>query len=258
MPFGIVQSLEVIQIEEDFVSLQAEMAWKTCSLQEGAQFVRIDRAKLLEFHPSLVRRVIWMAIHRVDETLRDIDFNVIERSLEFIEKKSGSNHLLLLADIEMIKFHHNELLVCRQGAALTELWPKISDDKKREIRFDGVNDLGTGWQIRCQKTSKIDVSHGDAFVCFLDGDKIDRAWLDTVREGDVFSPFGMTGKTQKLGDYWTNQGIPERVRKTWPLIRNEEGEIVWVAGMQISDPYKITAQTVTLLKMTLQHLPKKD
>jgi len=249
---------QVIQVEEDFVSLQAEIAWKTCLLQEGAQFVRIDREKLLEFHPALVKRVLWMAIHRIDETLRDIDFNVIERSLEFVEKKSGRNHLLLLSDIEMIKVHHNELLVCREGAPLTELWPKVSNECKGEIRLDGVTDLGNGWQITSQKTTKMDVPHGDTFVCFLDGDKIDRAWLDTVREGDVFSPFGMKGKTQKLGDYWTNHGIPERARKTWPLIRNEQGEIIWVAGMQISDQYKVTAETATLLKMTLQYLSDEN
>jgi tRNA(Ile)-lysidine synthase len=62
-------------------------------------------------------------------------------------------------------------------------------------------------------------------------------------EGDAFEPLGMTGKRQKLSDFFNNNKISRFDKaRTWVLV-NADGRIVWVIGQRIADSFKVTAQT---------------
>ena len=63
-------------------------------------------------------------------------------------------------------------------------------------------------------------------------------------------PLGMGGKVLKLGDYWTNQGLPLKARPNWPLIRSNE-EIIWVPGFTINEAYNITNSTRKTISIEL-------
>jgi tRNA(Ile)-lysidine synthase len=63
--------------------------------------------------------------------------------------------------------------------------------------------------------------------------------------GDLFFPQGAPGK-KKLKDFLIDQKTPAYVRDTIPLIVCE-GEIIWVAGLRIANPYRITETTERVL-----------
>lgn len=62
-----------------------------------------------------------------------------------------------------------------------------------------------------------------------------------MERGDRFTKFG--GGTKNLGDYFTDKKIPQRRRKTIPLVA-DGNDILIVGGMEISDKVKITDKTV--------------
>ena len=87
-----------------------------------------------------------------------------------------------------------------------------------------------------------DIEKENPWHACLDVEKITSLSLDTFKPGDRFSPLGMGGKSMKLGDYWTNEGLPLRAREHWPLLRSGT-EIIWIPGFTISDNYKVSDST---------------
>lgn len=69
------------------------------------------------------------------------------------------------------------------------------------------------------------------------------------REGDRFRPFGMKG-SQKLSDYFNNHKYSlARKQNTWLLCAGDE--IVWIIGERASDRFKITDDTLRVLRIEI-------
>jgi tRNA(Ile)-lysidine synthase len=60
------------------------------------------------------------------------------------------------------------------------------------------------------------------------------------REGDRFQPLGMS-KSKKLKDFLIDRKVASEVRDLLPLLL-WEGRIVWIPGIEIAEPFKVTAQ----------------
>jgi tRNA(Ile)-lysidine synthase len=58
-------------------------------------------------------------------------------------------------------------------------------------------------------------------------------WVRRRHPGDRFKPLGME-KTKKLKDFFIDRKIPQRERETVPLVLDNRGDILWVAGVEIS------------------------
>jgi len=67
------------------------------------------------------------------------------------------------------------------------------------------------------------------------------------QEGDILNPYKCKG-TQKLKKYFIDNKIPREIRDTVPLIAKGR-EIVWVIGYKISDKFKITENTKSILRL---------
>lgn len=61
--------------------------------------------------------------------------------------------------------------------------------------------------------------------------------------GDTFQPLGLGGKHQKLQDFFTNQKLSRLEKdKTW-ILTNQDGAIIWIAGMRLDERFKIQTTT---------------
>lgn len=68
--------------------------------------------------------------------------------------------------------------------------------------------------------------------------------------GDVFYPFGFTGK-KKLSKFFKDEKVSLLDKqKTWLLCSNDE--IVWVIGMRADHRFRVTSNTKNILKIQLQ------
>lgn len=68
------------------------------------------------------------------------------------------------------------------------------------------------------------------------------------RSGDSFQPFGMKGK-KKLSKFFKDEKIPlTEKNKIWLLLSGDT--IVWVVGQRIDDRFKVTENTIEILKLT--------
>ncbi len=74
-----------------------------------------------------------------------------------------------------------------------------------------------------------------------------RAW----RHGDRMAPLGLNG-TKSLQDLFTARRIPRVRRAIVPVVESSDGEIAWVAGVATSERFKVTAQTVEAVRLSVR------
>ena len=95
---------------------------------------------------------------------------------------------------------------------------------------------------------KEQVAKGDGAL-YADADKIpDGAVLRKRRDGDVFTKFG--GGTKNFGDFLTDRKVPLR-RRDDITVCAVGNDVLFAAGVEISDKVRVDDDTVAVLKITL-------
>jgi tRNA(Ile)-lysidine synthase len=119
-----------------------------------------------------------------------------------------------------------------------------------EIPEGQTEALWGGWHFRLVAAPPPKEFLKEPNVAWFDLDKLSfpltiRSW----EEGDRFQPLGMTGK-KMLSDFMIDRKIPLTLKKHIPVVVSA-GEIVWVAGHQLDDRFKIRTETKRAMCMTL-------
>ena len=82
---------------------------------------------------------------------------------------------------------------------------------------------------------------------YFDVDKVKfPVTVSSWKKGDVFEPFGMKGK-KKISDYFIDEKIPRHLKYEIPILRDADGEILWIAGYRQSAKFVITDETESVL-----------
>lgn len=76
--------------------------------------------------------------------------------------------------------------------------------------------------------------------------------LRPVQPADRFQPFGMKG-TKLLSDYMTDRKMSLFEKRRQLVLTDHQGHILWVVEERLADPYKMTKDTQTVLKVEMLH-----
>jgi tRNA(Ile)-lysidine synthase len=71
------------------------------------------------------------------------------------------------------------------------------------------------------------------------------------RPGDRLRPLGAPGR-KKVQDVLVDRKVPREDRDAVPIVTTEKGEIVWVAGQVLADPFRVTSLTKSVVVLTLR------
>ena len=83
--------------------------------------------------------------------------------------------------------------------------------------------------------------------CF-DADKVGPSiLLRHWQPGDRFQPIGMA-RAVKLQDFFTNQKVPQARRRDLIVAATAAGEVFWVEGLRIGEPFKLAKSTIHRLQ----------
>ncbi len=105
------------------------------------------------------------------------------------------------------------------------------------------------WEVTIEVLSIVPVElQGGLDTAMLDAERLGgeitvRSW----REGDRIKPLGMEG-TKSLQDLFTDSKVPQSLRRQLPVV-DVDGTVAWVAGVAISDEFKITDKTKRAVKL---------
>ena len=78
------------------------------------------------------------------------------------------------------------------------------------------------------------------------------------RPGDRFQPLGLGGHSLKLADFMINAKMAGALRERWPLVTAGADAIVWVAGLRLAEPYKLTAATRRALRLSFVRVGESE
>ena len=122
--------------------------------------------------------------------------------------------------------------------------------KSLKIPEEGRYRLDEGCCIDIRKKENISILKSDDCITI---DKAKVKFPLTVRpveNGDVFIPFGMTGR-KLVSDYLTDRKCSLFEKQRQLVVTDSEGQIIWLVGKRTDNRVSVTEQTKEVLQMTL-------
>lgn len=244
----------------------AERAYQTClggrkdshadedaGLDKRVSF-RLDR--LNELHPAILGRVLRMAVCDIAGSSTGVGSVHYSSLKDLVQNgKTGARTELprgLRARVtygRLEVYSENSLSGLKQSATHKESTDFLIAPVIPGTTY--VPEMQAFLDITLENADHID-NYGrigyNSLVQFFDYDCLKRGInIRKRRDGDIFKPLKSNG-TKKLKEYFIDTKIPRELRDEIPLVCIEN-EIVWVIGNKISDKFKVTENTKSVLKM---------
>jgi tRNA(Ile)-lysidine synthase len=251
--------IEVLREDHTILTKLEEAAWEICALEEGDDYICLNAQSLGKQSVGIQRRLMRRAINHLRPGLRDVDFEIVERGLGFLEAPARSGQRDLVAGLHL--HLEGDLLWLRdREAELPEgHWPQLSSGGELGLEAPGAISFAGGWRLQAEIEDNLSAAsqeiqkNSDPFQAWLDLERLQLPLRIRARQpGDRFQPLGMGGHSLKLSDFMINVKLPRRARDGWPLLLSGD-VIAWVPGFQIGHPFRVTGDT----KMTA-HLQLKQ
>ena len=162
-------------------------------------------------------------IRRLDPAARDYDAMRIASNVDAITRTSVTKTLELVRKSDALVLRHPPPATRPFELPLTEDRPAKIEPLARTMhiaRHDGPRATGNGQLIQLPETAPATFS------------------VRTRRPGDRFHPLGLP-QPKKLKDFLIDRKIAAELRDRLPLLV-WNGEIVWIAGVEVSERFKVT------------------
>ncbi|MPZ23970.1 MAG: tRNA lysidine(34) synthetase TilS [Dehalococcoidia bacterium] len=199
----------------------------------GRSPLRLDRSLLQALPPALGVRVLRRA---AAEAGRELSSRQSEEALRLVGTGSGR---LDLASGLSIHFTPDAVVYGPPSTAQPKLPPTA-------LAVPGETIVGP-WRIEAGLPDGPPFEGGRASgeaiidLDILPGPLVARS----RRPGDRFQPLGMD-RDKKLQDFLVDEKVPRAERDTLPIVTVDE-RIVWVAGLRIAHPFRVTEKTTRAL-----------
>jgi tRNA(Ile)-lysidine synthase len=222
----------------------------SCLVKKEKAFVGLDAARLSDMKAAMAGRIARYAIRDVKGDVKGIESIHISDILALCKGRTGS------------ELHLPGNLRARLSYGVLEIFLAAdceSIDYELALQIPG-NTLApeTGYSVETGILAPKNIEQYrnmgyNSLEQIFDYDRLKMGiYLRNRRNGDIFKPYGGKG-TKKLKEYFIDEKIPRHERKQLPLIA-KNNEIVWIVGHKISDKFKVTENTNTVLYMKLSRL----
>lgn len=236
---------------------QSGKAWQECLRTVGEGYVCLGRSALLGQPLGLQRALFRRAVALLRPGLLDVDFEAIERAINFLESPPMTGQADLVAGVRLAL--EGELFwLARKEADLPGLqWPQLPIGADFPLEIPGLLELPDGWRLVCELVDdpadgrRQAEANADPFQAWVDLEALSMPLrVRGRRAGDQFSPLGMGGHSLKLSDLMINLKVPRRARARWPLVVSGEA-ILWVPGFRLAHPFRIKTDTLHCVHLIL-------
>ncbi|WP_027364267.1 tRNA lysidine(34) synthetase TilS [Desulfotruncus alcoholivorax] len=245
---------EIIREEDIYLDQQAGKAYRQARLESGGGTVRLERDRLLAIPPALRSRVIRLAWFELCGDRDDLEYKHINKVLEIIKDGGGYRQIAFPRGV-----------TCVINYNLVEL--TLNHDKEAvpfyqyRINIPGITPIPeVGMSIGAQLLAREEVAYlsgAEPWEAILDYDKLSMPLVVRRRlNGDRFMPLGLDG-TIKLKKFFIDNKIPLKIRDYIPLVVSGS-DIVWVAGQRPGEKWKVTGETITVLRLYINNYGKNS
>lgn len=238
----------LIRDDIDFIEKAVHAEYKDSMVMQKKGEIRLNIPKIRDKHPAMQKRIIRNAIKEIKGDLKGIESIHIESAVDMALRGNTGKLIHLPADIRIeksydqlkvyIKYTSGEFHipctpvtipgVTEVGIKGSLIHASIINDKKYMENIDGL-----GYKSMIQ---------------FFDYEKLKSGInIRNRKDGDVFKPYRSNG-TKKLKEYFIDNKIPRETRESMPIVA-KDNEVVWIVGHKISDKFKVTDNTKSILRL---------
>jgi len=239
----LLRTSELFRELEAFLLHTARAAMGVISTEadNGAVTLAIPR---LKSHPTLIQQyVVMLTAQRVAG--RRPEYEQVGKILELTEGLTGS--WVMLSDRHGV-YRDRDVLVFRSMEALTDFEITVLQNHRydfNDFQFSSEPVEVSSWQF--EPNTSVEYVDADQIP---PGHLILRTWSD----GDWFVPLGMKAR-KKISDFFVDAKIPLYEKRKFPILATKDGAIIWVCGQRIDDRFKVTDQTLRVLKLEFHRTP---
>lgn len=241
----LAQNAKLLRDESHYLDGVTYSAFNSC-LKEPLthDVVVLDRLIFLRQHRALRRRLLRLAIGKIQGDTKDLAFNHSESMLQLSEGEAPNRKLSLPNNLEFLR-EYDQLIIQRATGEIGnfEYVVSVSDD----THFPALNASMTATIVEASN-DKTDQRPSGRFQAVFDAEEIQMPLKIRSRQpGDRFRPFGMGG-TKKVKDFLIDTKVPRHVRQSIPILVAGD-EILWVVGYRTSEKCKISHRTRRILHL---------
>jgi tRNA(Ile)-lysidine synthase len=232
---------QILQADFGLIMHQVMRAWDATLAKEEPGLLAFRQTAFLEQPISIQRYLLRKAIAHHFPSLRDIDFECIERGLKFLNERRAHGQADLMVGLRLICEGGLFWVVPASAELPVSDFPALTHAKVLNLDANDELFLNDGWLLRAEPVADVksalqqSVSNLDHYQAWLDVAELKLPLTVRCRKtGDHMQPIGMSGHTIKVTDLMINQKIPSRARRTWPLVCSGD-DILWVPGCRQSE-----------------------
>ena len=234
---------EIAQVRTFLEELTDEAEKNILEKEESVVFIRRDA--FLKQHTVIRKQILLRALAYLVPSRKDIGSVHIKDLLSLFEKNSGKQIQLPYGLCAMREFDKIVIRACVQKENGQVVMPVI---------IPGQIECGDGTIMEFsllsaenyreipQKTYTKWFDYGKIIHCLVLRNRQSGDYL-TVTEG---------GGRKTIKEYFIEEKIP-RLERENKLLLADDKHILWVIGMRISEAYKVTEKTKTILQVTIKH-----
>lgn len=237
-----------VQEFEDYLSKEAaHLLERAVKDKEGK--AGLDTAPLLGAHPAVARKAVFLFLLNSGISAKRITRDHVEDVYHVLtgRKKAANLPGGLRAELS------GKNLVLKEKETQTQELPEVEFEPPASV------ELKKGLVLTVELLSKKPDNLGDGkTTCVLDADKVGRRLrARSWRPGDRLVPLG-SSFSKKLQDIFTDAKIPAPEKKLFPVIEAENGKICWVAGVKVSDEFKVDSATRRFYRFKIEGLEEEQ
>ena len=239
------QAAEMLRADNDVLDERTrDFAEHAVEQKIGRSMLAIRRAPFVAAPLAMQRRLLRHTIDRLPGWEHASGFRDIETLVRFIVRCGRVGRRLTLPGRLMAEWHEGAVLLWKAGTLpATPVFmplpiPGFLTIKRLSLSIAAKTlTLGQEWRSRTEPYrvfASLEAVAPPLSIRF-------------PRPGDRFRPLGAMG-SQKLQDFFINNKVPRAIRPHVPLVIGC-GEIVWVVGYRIADPFKVREDTRRVLEL---------
>lgn len=248
---NLLRLSKIVVADEDYLSYNSELYYRKSVISERHMYVELDLSVMKEQHQAVRGRVLRMAIERACGTLNGFEYIHTEKLCLLIDDGRTGARLDLPHGIEAVKSYTTLILKrkANEKQRKFEYRLKIPGETVIESLKTAVSTGVFNFDTNKSCREFINANEKD-HTKFIDFDKAATNKDGTIvvrnrRDGDIFKPLKSNG-TKKLKEYLIDNKVPRDDRDTIPLVAMGK-EIIWIVGNKLSDNYKVTDNTKSVL-----------
>jgi len=202
--------------------------------------IYLDLSLLNALPRAISSRVLRLLLRRY-RTGQELGSTHMNQLLKLAAEGKTGSRLKLPGGLRAFKTS-SDLIIARKDLL------KVEKLAERELAVPGLTQLPGGKVIRASITRSEDLAWPpESNSAYLDYDSIPsgRIVIRSRKPGDRFHPQGAIG-SKKLKSFLIDQKVDQIQRDALPLV-TIGSEIIWVAGVRIADPYRVTGKTARIL-----------